>query len=301
MAWPLADGPSSQLAEGLVAVLHDATQGFERPLDENRLFQWRSALKPSRATRRNGGVAQRYRTKELRIVSGQTSREIVRYRAPPATQVEAEMDVFLDWFARTTPVKSSGFSVDGLKRAAIAHLWLESIHPFVECNGVIARAVATMAMAQDTSTPALLCSLSSQFLQRINEYRNALNKARHDRMDASAWVQWVADAMGRSCLASCALLDNISSEKSQFWARHSQLDLNARQRKILQVLLANGDGGSLGGLNAAKYRSITGASKPTATRDLADLVRHGLLDTQGVRKALRYYICVPGWTHGRRP
>lgn len=40
-------------------------------------------------------------------------------------------------------------------------------------------------------------------------------------------------------------------------------------------------------------------SKATATRDLSDLVRRGLLHTTGQGKAVRYYLSVPGWKHGR--
>ena len=87
-------------------------------------------------------------------------------------------------------------------------------------------------------------------------------------------------------------------EKSRFWADHADVSINARQRKVLQRLLDDGDGGFLGGLNAEKYMKMTGASKATATRDLSALRTAGLLRTTGVGKALRYQVDVPGWTHG---
>ena len=46
---------------------------------------------------------------------------------------------------------------------------------------------------------------------------------------------------------------------------------------------------------------MTDASKATATRDLSDLLRRGLLHATGQGKALRYYLSVPGWKHGREP
>jgi Fic family protein len=63
-------------------------------------------------------------------------------------------------------------------------------------------------------------------------------------------------------------------------------------------LLEAGDGGFLGGLNVEKYLKMVRVSKATATRDLSDLVRNGMLHTAGQGKALRYYATVPGWTHG---
>lgn len=70
-----------------------------------------------------------------------------------------------------------------------------------------------------------------------------------------------------------------------------------RKLKVLQRLLDDGDGGFLGGLNAEKYMKMTGVSKATATRDLSDMVAQGQLWSQGVGKALCYYVNVPGWEH----
>src|SRR5690606_25033228 len=85
--------------------------------------------------------------------------------------------------------------------------------------------------------------------------------------------------------------------RSRFWAAQAQRGpLNERQRKLLQRLLLAGDGGFLGGLNVEEYLKMVDASKATATRDLSDLVRQGLLHTRGQGKALRYYISVPVWT-----
>ncbi len=67
------------------------------------------------------------------------------------------------------------------------------------------------------------------------------------------------------------------------------------------LLLDDGDGGFLGGLNAEKYMKITGASKATATRDLSAMLAADLLWTRGQGKSLRYFINVPGWGHGVAP
>ena len=48
-------------------------------------------------------------------------------------------------------------------------------------------------------------------------------------------------------------------------------------------------------MTAEKYSQITGTSKVTATRDLSQLLRHGLLKVEGVGKATRYAVNVPGW------
>ena len=157
-----------------------------------------------------------------------------------------------------------------------------------------------MAMAQDLGSPTRLYSLSSQLMTNRTGYYDALGAAQHGPPDVSEWVQWFANALGGACRASIALIDD-AIKKARFWASHSHTALNERQRKVVQRLLDDGDGGFLGGLNAEKYIKMTGASKPTATRDMAELVRKGMLTTTGLGKATRYYVVVPGWTHGLEP
>jgi Fic family protein len=233
----------------------------------------------------------------MQIVSGLPGKEVVHYQAPPSHQVRADMDRLLQWFADTTPVPGHPPAMEGLARAAIAHLWFESIHPFEDGNGRIGRAIVDMALAQDQDGPLRLYSLSRQLLESRAGYYDALNQAQRGTGEVTAWVQWFARQIAAACRRTSQVMDR-AIEKSRFWADHSATELNARQRKVLQRLLDDGDGGFLGGLNADKYMKMTGVSKATATRDLGSLVAAGLLRTTGQGKGVRYYVNVPGWTHG---
>jgi Fic family protein len=57
-------------------------------------------------------------------------------------------------------------------------------------------------------------------------------------------------------------------------------------------MFREGPEGFRGGLSAGKYRSITGASPATTTRDLADLVAKGALAREGERRHARYHLAV---------
>lgn len=297
-----AQAPIRREVDGLVEVIHDAWTGFDRPLDEDRLCRWQSALFPGGTSgiRRIAVGAYRTHSAPMQIVSGPPGKEVIHFSAPPSAQVPEYMGQFLRWFATTTPGKPDSVLIDGIARAAIAHLWFETIHPFDDGNGRIGRAIVDMALAQDLQRPIWLYSLSVEIERNRGAYYDALNAAQHGTQDASEWIKWFASAFGRACQTSSRLID-AAIEKSRFWATHSQKALNLRQRKVLQRLLDDGDGGFLGGLNAEKYIKMTGASKPTATRDLSELVQLGLLKTVAQGKALRYYICVPGWQHGIAP
>lgn len=298
-----AGGPVQRHVDGLVEVIQDATLHHAQPLDADRLCRWQSALFPGGTTGIRRIAVGRYRdhADPMQIVSGRPGREVVHYVAPASADVPRHMDAFLAWFAETTPGPGSTNAMDGIARAAIAHLWFETIHPFEDGNGRIGRAIADMALAQDPGgglEGQRLYSLSQQLLAERRDYYAALEQAQRGSTDVTAFVQWFAGVFGRACSAAGQVIQ-ASLQRSRFWAAQAQGGaVNDRQRKLLQRLLAAGDGGFLGGLNVEKYLKIVTTSKPTATRDLADLVQRGLLHARGQGKARRYYINVPGWTHG---
>ncbi|MDZ4280819.1 Fic family protein [Hydrogenophaga sp.] len=296
-----ASTPVSRQVDGLVDVMEDATQNFADALDKDRLCRWHAALFPTGASglRRIRVGAYRNHEDPMQIVSGLLGREVVHYTAPPSSQMDAQMKAFLSWFERTRPGRKQATALDGVARAAIAHLWFESIHPFEDGNGRIGRAIIDLALAQDAAAPQRLVSLSHQLLAQRRGYYNALQSAQHGGTDVSGWVVWFVQQYRNACDHTGVLIQ-VALEKSRFWAQHAGAELNARQRKVVQRLLDDGDGGFLGGLNAGKYIKMTGTSKATATRDLAQLVQDDVLFTRGQGKALRYFVNVPGWAHADR-
>jgi Fic family protein len=298
----LADtGPHDRHIDGLVAVISDAANAFQLPLDHDRLYRWQSALFPGGTSGITRIAVGRYRdhADPMQIVSGRLGKETIHYVAPPSARMLAEMEKFLGWFAGTTPAPGKAPKMDGLARAAIAHLWFESIHPFEDGNGRIGRAIVDMAIAQDQGSPLRLYSLSRQLLECRATYYDTLNRAQRGSGDATEWVAWFVEQISAACKRSSGVIDR-AIEKSRFWAIHARIDLKPRQRKVLQRLLDDGDGGFEGGLNAEKYMKMTTVSKATATRDLAEMLAEDLLWTQGQGKGLRYFINVPGWSHGVR-
>ncbi|WP_431051222.1 Fic family protein [Roseateles sp. L2-2] len=297
------EGPVDRHVDGLVAMIADATGRIDQPLDEDRLCRWQAALFPTGLSGLQRIAVGRYRdhADPMQIVSGRPGREVVHYQAPASRDVPAEMQRFLAWFEATTPRKGvpqslEGPRLDGLARAAIAHFWFESIHPFEDGNGRVGRAVIDMAIAQHLRPTMRLHSLSRQLLTARTEYYAALEGSRGG-MDLTAWVRWFVRQYTRACDAANHVMDT-AVQKRRFWDTQAAGEMAERRRKVLQRLLDDGDGGFLGGLNAEKYMKMTGVSKATATRDLSEMTAAGQLRAHGVGKAMRYYVDVPGWTHG---
>ncbi len=284
-------GASSRNIDGLVQVMQDAIQNFAAPLDQDRLCRWQSALFPGGTSGIQRIEVGKYRTfaDPMQIVSGRPGKEVVHFQAPESKTLTVEMEKFLAWF-------DGPHTDDGIVRAAIAHLWFETIHPFEDGNGRIGRAIMDMAIAQDANSPIRLYCMSRQLQENRTAYYDALNAAQRGNGEITVWVKWIADQFAAACARSERLIDQ-ALEKARYWSSHAGDGLNDRQRKAVQKLLDAGDGGFLGGLTAEKYCKITGVSRATATRDLSDMLQKGALISRGVGKATKYFVNVVGWIH----
>jgi Fic family protein len=250
--------------DGLVEVLLDATLGFQRPLSQERLEAWQGALFPTgRSGQLRGDAA-------MQVVSGRPGRDRVHFQGPPRQGLESELERFLAWF------NAPPDGLDGLLRAGVAHLWFVTLHPFEDGNGRLTRAITDMALAQDERRGGRLFSLSAQILQVREGYCQALEAAQGPSLDLTPWLLWFLEQLRAACAATEGIIAQTLG-KAEFWLRFRDADLNDRQRKAVNRLLDAGPGGFEGGMSTRKYAALTGTSKPTATRDLADLVRQGCL------------------------
>lgn len=289
---------ASRNVDGLLDVMQDALRSYKGELDDDRLHRWQAALFPTGASGLTRIAVGRYRARDepMQIVSGPIGREKVHYEAPPSAAVPDEMGRFLARWNDTHSRLKTG--VDGIIRAAIAHLWFETIHPFEDGNGRIGRALIDMALAQDADSPQRYCSMSRQLLAIRSAYYDALNAAQRGSPDVTSWVLFFIEQFKSACVASQEIIQ-AASEKTRFWAGHHHAELSERQRKALQRMLDAGKDGFEGGMSAEKYGNLTSVSKATATRDLTELLSAGLLVTTGQLKSTRYWLNIPGWAGGR--
>ncbi len=254
--------------EGVVEMMLDATRNYRTPLTEERLFGWHSALFP---TGRSGmsriivGAWRDDRSDPMQVVSGPIGRERVHFEAPKAARVPGEMAVFLDWFNGET-------RMDPVFKAAIAHLWLVTVHPFADGNGRIARAIADMALARSDGSPQRFYSMSAQIRKDRKGYYAILEATQKGDLDITAWLQWFLTCLGHAIDGADIALANVL-HKARFWKAMAGQSLNDRQRLVLNRLLD----GFEGKLTSSKWAALTKASSDTALRDINDLVARGIL------------------------
>ncbi|MCJ2138225.1 Fic family protein [Methylobacterium sp. J-026] len=261
--------PAGRQVEGIATVVLDATQRFAEPLTSARLFTWHSALFPDRDVGRQPITVGAWRTDALgpmRVVSGSWRRERVHFEAPPAAQVAAEMERFLNWF------EDADDTTDAVLRAAIAHIWFVTIHPFDDGNGRIARAIADMALARAEGTGRRFYSMSARLRTERNAYYETLEATQKGDLEITARLAWFLGVLDSAIADAETMLDAVL-RKERFWRALDAKPVNPRQRAMLTRLLD----GFEGNLTSSKWAQIAKCSHDTALRDIDDLLVRGLL------------------------
>lgn len=276
--------PVSPAEKGIAELLVETYRTYREPLSDAMLLRWHGMMM---AGQLDDGSLGQYRSspEPMQIISGDPFDPEVHFEAPPSTAVPGEMARFVGWFNASSP--SGGESgIPALARAAITHLHFTTIHPFVDGNGRIGRALAEKALSQAAGEP-LLASLSQTIEARRKDYYQALASTRFSN-EVTDWVLYFGGMVLESIAGSLERVGFLIA-KARFFARY-QNSLNERQEKLLLRLFREGPRGFQGGLSAANYLSITRTTPATARRDLAALVQMGALSRTGERKGTRYWL-----------
>ena len=267
------DGGGTVAAErdvdGVVEMMLDATKNFAAPLSQDRLFGWHRALFPTGRSGMRTITAGAWRDDAkgpMQVVSGAIGKEKVHYEAPAASLLNQEMTAFLDWANNTAD------DTDPVLRAALAHLWFVTIHPFDDGNGRIARAIAEWALARSENSPQRFYSMSAQILLDRPDYYDILERTQKGTLDVTPWMHWFLACLGRAFDATDVTLA-AARTKAAFWDQHAKATLNERQRDMLNRLLD----GFEGKLTTTKWATIEACSHDTALRDIESLIEQALL------------------------
>lgn len=261
--------PSDRHIDGVVEMMLDATQRFDQPLDEERLFDWHAALFPTGRSGMYrivvGDWRKNTRDDPMQVVSGAMGREKVHFQAPDSEKLREEMERFLTWFNNET-------TVDPILKAGIAHLWFVTIHPFEDGNGRISRAIADMQLARGDGSSQRFYSMSGQIRQERKYYYSILEKTQSGDLNITEWLTWFLECLGRAIDASDVVLASVM-RKAKLWMMPVAHTFNNRQRLMLNKLMD----GFEGKLTSSKWAKIAKCSQDTATRDIQDLVTKGIL------------------------
>tara|TARA_R110001592_G_scaffold360910_2_gene670277 strand:- start:1003 stop:2169 length:1167 start_codon:yes stop_codon:yes gene_type:complete len=301
-AFGVTKNQATAKTDSLVSLLTKVTSNLSVPLTLDELCQWQGTLFTQTPLVRQIKVGELRDEVPMQVVSQRGGgRETVHFEAPPRSDLSEQLNLFMEWF-NTYPSQSSQKPSDRIIRAALAHLWFITLHPFEDGNGRIARALTDRALAQSEQSSIRFYSLSSAIEQNRKGYYHILEATQGVKTssqmnqgqahDVTDWLIWFLQVLNQALEQGLKRIDKVVS-KTRFWQQHSQTVLSERQVKVLNRLLdLFGEEFELG-INARKYQSIADVSKATATRDLAELVnKHCLIQLPGGGRSTRYAVNV---------
>jgi len=271
--------------EGVVEMMLDATRNFQAPLSKERLFGWHASLFPTGRSGMGRITVGAWRTKEsgaMQVVSGPIGREKVHFEAPEAGRLDAEMAQFIEWFNAPT-------TDDPVLKAAVAHFWFVTIHPFEDGNGRIARAIADMALARADGTRDRFYSMSSQIEAQRKDYYENLESAQCGGLDITRWLTWFLGCLDSALDGAEEALGAVL-RKARLWQRINRKPVNDRQRLVINRMLSD----FKGFLSTSKYAKLAKCSTDTALRDIRELLERGILtQNPGGGRSTSYRLAEP--------
>jgi Fic family protein len=263
---------ANQKEEGVVQMTLDAVRNADKPLTAKRLFKWHAWLFPTGYGDGRKIKVGGWRPRSgdpMRVVSGNVENPKVHFTAPLAEQVPAMMKAWLTWCGG--PKRQ-----DPYVHAALAHLWLLTVHPLDDGNGRVARAVTDLLLARVEQGAGRYFSLSAQIRKERKHYYDQLEAAQAGTLDATRWCVWFLGCLGRAADASNVVVERVLT-RAKFWSRPATSQVNPRQRKALTRLLE----GFEGDMTTGKYANLTKCSHDTAGRDLEVLAKLRLVRHNG--------------------
>lgn len=265
--------------EGLVDVMLDALRNCQEPLTDERLFGWHAALFPlGRSGMHKITVADwRQGDEPMQVVSGAFGHENVHFEAPASSDVTYEMSRFLDWY--------NNADLSPFLMAAIAHLWFVTIHPFDDGNGRISRTLADMSLARLDVDSARYYSLSAEINRNKKTYYAILEKTQKGNLDITEWLLWFFECLENAINRASGVIDH-TLQKAAYWDRFREVEINERQRKVVNRLWDGFDGK----LTSSKWAKICHCSQDTALRDINDLIAKGMLRNSEERGRSANYL-----------
>jgi len=273
--------PSDRHVDGVVDMVLDAIEKHKEPLTKERVFDWHFSLFPTGRSgmfKINVGNWRDDATGEMQVVSGAMGKEKIHFQAPDANQIDNEVNRFLNWVNNEN-------SIDPVIKAAIAHLWFVTIHPFDDGNGRITRAITDMLLARSDGTAQRFYSMSAQIRIERKEYYKILEETQKGTLDITKWLEWFLACLLNALRASQLILSKVFY-KHQFWTKYAEVTLNERQVKLINKLLD----GFIGKLTSSKWAKIAKCSSDTALRDIQDLITKEILVNEGTSGRGTNYI-----------
>ena len=217
--------------------------------------------------------------RETRVVIKNSQTGEVSFRPPLPLEIKIQLDEFFDWLN-----SDDGKEVHPVLRAGITHYELVRIHPFVDGNGRVARAMALLVLLREGYDVKQFFSIEEYFDNNAEEYYQALQKVQANRGELTPWVEFFTIALAMELTKIKERVRSISIDFRWRDRLGRQIALSERQIKLIELLTEK----EQLFMKDAKVH-FPKISDDTVLRDIKDLMAKGVVKKRGKTKSA-YYV-----------
>ncbi|MFR0558433.1 Fic family protein [Pseudoscardovia radai] len=255
-----SQGGNAALVVGNVRAMEAALEFAENLSEENILAMHAALLGDSEQWK---GRAGRYRDQLVWVGVSSAGPRGASHVAPQPEQVPGCMADLIEFINRDDlPI---------LAQCAIAHAQFETIHPFIDGNGRVGRALIHAMLRGKGLTPTMTPPVSAGILHDTARYFDALTAFREG--DARPILECFSSAARYAARTGMELIDTLSGILDDDAARLHALPL--RRNALGWALLPHVVEQPV--VNAPYAARVLGATPASATRAIAQLERAGVL------------------------
>lgn len=224
-------------------------------------------------------VCGEYRKSQVVVKNSQTGE--ITFRPPPAVEIPFLVSDCLLWFNRMKPEE-----IHPALKAGIIHYELVRIHPFLDGNGRVARAAATLSLFRDGYDIKRFFSLEEYYDREPMHYYDALQSVAKLDGNLTFWLEYFSEGLSIELTRIKEKVKGLSTDlKIKKSMGGQQLTLSERQIKLVEYMQENGFV-----QNKAFFELFPNISEDTVLRELKDLITKGIVAKQGSTKGVRYTL-----------
>ncbi|MCL5432674.1 MAG: Fic family protein [Patescibacteria group bacterium] len=205
----------------------------------------------------------------------------VSFKPPPPEDIKRLIYDFLAYIN-----SQSGKEIHPVLKSGIVHYELVRIHPFLDGNGRVARALSTLILFQENYDIRKFFSLEEYFDSDAASYYEALQSVGKQNGDLTRWLEYFTKGLAIEFSKIKDKVEKISIDgKLRQKLGGKPLMLTDRQLKIIEYIQ------EVGFLQNQAFQTIFPmVSEDTILNELKGLLESGIIKKQGVTKGARYVI-----------
>lgn len=222
-------------------------------------------------------TAGEYREKEVVIRNSITGE--VSFRPPRSVEVEWQMKDLVEFI-------STEKEIHPVLKAGIVHYEFVRIHPFLDGNGRVGRALSMLVLFAEGYDIREFFSLEEHFDRNANDYYDALQSVARDNGDVTKWLEYFTNCLAIELTKIKEKIERISIDnKMKEKLGGTPVMLTDRQLKIIEYIQG------VGYLENKVFPTLfPDISEDTALREVQDLVRKGIIVKKGKTKGVKYLM-----------